>query len=35
MVFDASPHTAQPTALEDKIEAANVAVATKAWDAAH
>jgi para-nitrobenzyl esterase len=35
MVFDAHPHTAQPTALEDKIEAAAVAVAEKVWDAAH
>jgi para-nitrobenzyl esterase len=33
MVFDARPHTAQPTALEDKILAAAVAVAEKAWDA--
>ena len=35
MVFDAHPHTAQPTATEEKIEAAAVAVAVKAWDAAH
>jgi para-nitrobenzyl esterase len=34
MVFDAQPHTAQPTPLEDKIEAAAVAIAEKAWDAA-
>jgi para-nitrobenzyl esterase len=34
MVFDAHPHTAQPSAVEEKIEAAAVAVATKAWDAA-
>ena len=34
MVFDAHPHTAQPTALEEKIEAAALAVAEKAWDAA-
>jgi len=34
MVFDAHPHTAQPTALEEKIEAAAVAMAIKAWDAA-
>ncbi|HEY3951577.1 carboxylesterase/lipase family protein [Phenylobacterium sp.] len=33
MDFDASPHTAQPTPLEDRIEAAVVAVAEKAWDA--
>jgi para-nitrobenzyl esterase len=35
MVFDAHPHTAQPTALEDRIEAAAVALAEKAWDAQH
>jgi para-nitrobenzyl esterase len=35
MVFDAHPHTAQPTALESRIEAAAVAVAEKAWDAQH
>jgi para-nitrobenzyl esterase len=35
MVFDAAPHTAPPTALEDRIEAAAVATATKAWDEAH
>ena len=34
MAFDAHPHTAQPTPLEDRIEAAVVAVAVKAWDAA-
>jgi para-nitrobenzyl esterase len=34
MHFDAEPHTQQPTPLEDKIEAAVVAVAEKAWDAA-
>jgi para-nitrobenzyl esterase len=34
MVFDAHPHTAQPTAVEEKIEAAAVALAVKAWDAA-
>ncbi|HZZ32269.1 MAG TPA: carboxylesterase family protein [Phenylobacterium sp.] len=34
MDFDAQPNTAQPTALEDRIEAAAVAVAEKAWDAA-
>jgi len=34
MVFDAAPHAAQPTALDDKIEAAAVATASKAWDAA-
>jgi para-nitrobenzyl esterase len=34
MVLDAHPHTAQPTALEDRIEAAAVATAAKAWDAA-
>ncbi|HEX3365377.1 carboxylesterase/lipase family protein [Phenylobacterium sp.] len=33
MAFDAHPHTAQPTPLEDRIEAAAVAVAEKAWDA--
>jgi para-nitrobenzyl esterase len=33
MHFDAHPHTAQPTPLEDRIEAAAVAVAEKAWDA--
>jgi para-nitrobenzyl esterase len=33
MDFDAQPHTAQPTPLEAKIEAAAVAVAEKAWDA--
>jgi para-nitrobenzyl esterase len=35
MVFDAHPHTAQPSAVEDRIEAAAVAMAVKAWDAAH
>jgi para-nitrobenzyl esterase len=34
MHFDAKPHTAQPAPLEDKLEAAVVAVAEKAWDAA-
>jgi para-nitrobenzyl esterase len=34
MILDAHPHTAQPSALEDRIEAAALAVATKAWDAA-
>jgi hypothetical protein len=34
MRFDAHPHTAQPTPLEDRIEAAAVTVAEKAWDAA-
>jgi para-nitrobenzyl esterase len=34
MLFDAHPHTAQPTALEDRIEAAAVAVASRVWDAA-
>ncbi len=34
MDFDAQPHTAQPSPLETKIEAAALAVATKAWDAA-
>ncbi|WP_372784417.1 carboxylesterase/lipase family protein [Phenylobacterium sp.] len=34
MAFDAHPHTAQATPLDDKIEAAAVANATKAWDAA-
>jgi para-nitrobenzyl esterase len=33
MVFDAQPHTAQPTMVEEKIEAAVVATALKAWDA--
>ncbi len=33
MHFDANPHSAQPTPLEDHIEAAAVAVAEKAWDA--
>jgi para-nitrobenzyl esterase len=33
MAFDAHPHTTPPTPLEDKIEAAAVAVAEKAWDA--
>jgi para-nitrobenzyl esterase len=33
MRFDAHPHTDQPTPLEDRIEAAAVAVAEKAWDA--
>ena len=33
MHFDAAPHTEQPTPLEDKIEAAVLAVAEKAWDA--
>lgn len=32
MVFDAAPHTARPTPLDDRIEAAAVAVAEKAWD---
>ena len=35
MRFDAHPHTDQWTPLEDKIEAAALAVAEKAWDAAH
>jgi para-nitrobenzyl esterase len=35
MVFDAHPHSAQPSAVEDRIEAAAVAMAVKAWDAAH
>jgi para-nitrobenzyl esterase len=35
MVFDAHPHTAQPTPVEERIEAAAVAMASKAWDAAH
>jgi para-nitrobenzyl esterase len=34
MVIDAHPHTAQPTPLEQKIEAAAVSGAEKAWDAA-
>jgi para-nitrobenzyl esterase len=34
MRFDAHPHTDQWTPLEDKIEAAAVAVAEKAWNAA-
>ncbi len=34
MVFDAHPHTAQATDLDGKIEAAAVANAVKAWDAA-
>jgi para-nitrobenzyl esterase len=34
MVFDAHPHTAQPTSVEEKVEAAAVATAVKAWDAA-
>ncbi len=33
MRFDAHPHTAQATPVEDKIEAAAVALAEKAWDA--
>ncbi|MBS0363473.1 MAG: carboxylesterase family protein [Proteobacteria bacterium] len=33
MNFDAGPKTQQPTPLEDRIEAAVVAVAEKAWDA--
>lgn len=34
MVFNASPHSVQPTLLEQKIEATVVAGAEKAWDAA-
>jgi para-nitrobenzyl esterase len=34
MRFEAHPHTAQPTPLEDRIEATAVAAAEKAWDAA-
>ncbi|MBS0331399.1 MAG: carboxylesterase family protein [Proteobacteria bacterium] len=33
MDFDAHPHMEQPTPLEDRIEAAALAVAEKAWDA--
>jgi para-nitrobenzyl esterase len=33
MVFDSHPHSAQPTPVETKIQAAAVAVAEKAWDA--
>ncbi len=32
MIFTASPHSAAPTALEDKVLAAAVAVAEKVWD---
>ena len=34
MRFDAHPHTAQPSAVEDRIEAAALAVAEKAWGVA-
>ncbi len=34
MVLSGHPHSAQPTEVESKIEAAAVAVAEKAWDAA-
>jgi len=33
MNFDAHPHTQEPTPLEDRIEAAVVAVAQRGWDA--
>ena len=34
MNFDAQPRTLAPSVLDDQVEAAAVAAATRAWDAA-